>query len=162
MARVPSKPNPPLPCPMCPSRRNRPRRTAPHGRPKELPDAPPYFCASGLRWRGARGSGRGLGRLLLLPAQGDVRSWLVSAAVLATHSHNLQSWVVDLREPGHLDLYCDRQRLLPETDPLNRQIMMSHGTFLELLDMAAREAGLRAEVALFPQGVFAGEVPDHR
>lgn len=96
------------------------------------------------------------------PAQGDVRPWLVSAAILAPHSHNLQSWVVDLREPGHLDLYCDRQRLLPETDPLNRQIMMSHGTFLELLDMAAREAGLRAEVALFPQGVFAGEVPDHR
>ncbi len=96
------------------------------------------------------------------PAQGDVRPWLVSVAILAPHSHNLQSWVVDLREPGQLVLYCDHQRLLPETDPLNRQIMMSHGTFLELLDMAAREAGLRAEVALFPEGVFAGEAPDQR
>ena len=29
------------------------------------------------------------------------------------------------------------QRLLPETDPLSRQIMMSQGTFIELLDIAA-------------------------
>jgi hypothetical protein len=39
-------------------------------------------------------------------------------------------------------------RLLPETDPFGRQIMMSHGTFLELLDLAARERGQRAEITL--------------
>jgi hypothetical protein len=32
--------------------------------------------------------------------------------------------------------------------------MMSHGTFLELLDLAARERGLRAEIELFPEGAF--------
>ena len=84
----------------------------------------------------------------------DVRRWLLSFAILAPHSHNLQSWVADLGTPGQITLYCDLKRLLPQTDPLSRQIMMSHGTFLELLDMAARERGLRADIALFPQGAF--------
>ena len=84
----------------------------------------------------------------------DVRYWLLSYAILAPHSHNLQSWVADLGTPNQITLYCDLTRLLPQTDPLSRQIMMSHGTFLELLDMAARERGLRADIVLFPQGTF--------
>jgi len=84
----------------------------------------------------------------------DLRRWLLAHALLAPHSHNLQSWQVDLREPEVITLYCDPGRLLPETDPLGRQIMMSHGTFLELLDLAARERGLRAEIQLFPDGGF--------
>ena len=84
----------------------------------------------------------------------DVRRWLLSYAILAPHSHNLQSWVADLGTPGQITLYCDLKRLLPQTDPLSRQIMMSHGTFLELLELAARERGLRADITLFPQGAF--------
>lgn len=97
-----------------------------------------------------------------LAAQADPRLWILSHAILAPHSHNLQSWVVDLREPDHLLLYCDLQRLLPQTDPLSRQIMMSHGTFLELLDLAARERGLRADITLFPQGPFGPAALDAR
>ena len=70
----------------------------------------------------------------------DVRHWLLSYAILAPHSHNLQSWVADLGTPNQITLYCDLKRLLPQTDPLSRQIMMSHGTFLELLDMADRKS----------------------
>jgi hypothetical protein len=44
---------------------------------------------------------------------------------------NLQSWLVDLSTPDEILLRCDLARLLPETDPASRQIMMSHGTFLE-------------------------------
>ena len=29
----------------------------------------------------------------------DLRRWVLSHAILAPHSHNLQSWIVDLREP---------------------------------------------------------------
>lgn len=93
---------------------------------------------------------------------GDVRHWIVSYAILAPHSHNLQSWVVDLRRPFEIWLYCDAQRLLPETDPHARQIMMSHGAFLELLVMAAKERAYRADITLFPQGEFAGDTPDGR
>lgn len=87
-------------------------------------------------------------------AEPDVRRWILGYAILAPHSHNLQSWLVDLRTPGEIVLSCDLARLLPKTDPFSRQIMMSHGTFLELLDMAARERGLRAETTLFPEGAF--------
>jgi hypothetical protein len=87
------------------------------------------------------------------PPGTDPRRWLLAHAILAPHSHNLQSWLVDLREPGVITLSVDRGRLLPETDPFSRQMMMSQGTFLELLDQAARAIGLRAEITLFPDGV---------
>lgn len=85
-------------------------------------------------------------------ATADPRHWLLAHAILAPHSHNLQSWLVDLREADAITLYCDRSRLLPETDPFSRQMMMSQGTFLEALDLAAREIGLAADITLFPQG----------
>jgi hypothetical protein len=87
--------------------------------------------------------------------EADVRRWILGYAILAPHSHNLQSWLVDLGTPDEILLRCDLTRLLPETDPFSRQIMMSHGTFLELLDIAARERGLRADITLFPEGAFA-------
>jgi hypothetical protein len=91
-----------------------------------------------------------------------VRRWLLSYALLAPHSHNLQSWLVDLQTPGQIVLYLDLQRLLPETDPFARQMMMSQGTFIELLAMAAAELGLYAQVQLFPQGTFGAQRPDAR
>ena len=95
-------------------------------------------------------------------AGADVRRWLLGYAILAPHSHNLQSWTVDLRTPGEITLYCDRTRLLPETDPLSRQIMMSQGTFVELLDLAAKHKGVRADIELFPQGEFGPRELDAR
>lgn len=92
----------------------------------------------------------------------DVRRWLLAHAILAPHSHNLQSWLVDLSVPDEITLYIDRGRLLPETDPFSRQMLMSQGTFLELLDLAARQKGLRAEIALFPQGEFPPAAVDAR
>ena len=92
----------------------------------------------------------------------DVRRWILSYAILAPHSHNLQSWIVDLTTPDEILLRCDLNRLLPETDPYSRQIMMSHGTFLELLDIAARERGMRCTVELFPEGAFGPDKLDQR
>ncbi len=86
--------------------------------------------------------------------ESDMRHWMLGYAILAPHSHNLQSWMVDLSEPDHIVLHCDPDRLLPETDPFGRQIMMSHGTFIELLDIAARERGWRTRITLFPDGEF--------
>ena len=92
----------------------------------------------------------------------DVRRWILGYAILAPHSHNLQSWLVDLATPNEILLRCDLNRLLPETDPFSRQIMMSHGTFLELLDIAARERGLRPQITLFPEGAFGPDKLDQR
>lgn len=95
-------------------------------------------------------------------AEADDRRWVLGYAILAPHSHNLQSWLVDLNVPDEILLSCDLDRLLPETDPFSRQIMMSHGTFLEVLDIAARERGLKAEIALFPEGPFGPDKLDRR
>jgi hypothetical protein len=92
----------------------------------------------------------------------DLRRWVLGHAILAPHSHNLQSWVVEMVGADSMRLYCDPQRLLPQTDPFARQIMMSHGTFLELLSLAARERGQRADITLFPDGVFGPAGPDAR
>ncbi len=64
--------------------------------------------------------------------------------------------------PNTITLYCDLERRLPQTDPLSRQVLMSHGTFLELLDLAAREHGVRADITLFPQGAFSPQTLDAR
>ena len=95
-------------------------------------------------------------------AEADPRRWILGYAILAPHSHNLQSWQADLRVPGEITLSCDPTRLLPETDPFSRQIMMSHGTFIELLGIAARERGLRAEIELFPEGEYGPRAIDAR
>jgi hypothetical protein len=92
----------------------------------------------------------------------DLRRWILGYAILAPHSHNLQSWLVDLSVPDQILLRCDLQRLLPETDPFSRQIMMSQGTFLELLDMAGRERGYRSDITLFPEGAFGPDKLDTR
>lgn len=73
-------------------------------------------------------------------------------AILAPNPHNMQPWLADLSEPDVVTLYVDPARLLPVTDPFNRQIVMGCGAFLELLRMAAAQAGLAASVEPFPDG----------
>jgi len=84
----------------------------------------------------------------------DIRWIVLSYAILAANSHNKQPWIVDLTGPNSLELYVDRERLLPETDPPARQIHISQGTFLENLELAAREHGYRAEIDYFPDGEY--------
>lgn len=76
----------------------------------------------------------------------------LSWALLAPNPHNRQPWLADLSESGAITLHVDTDRLLPHTDPFNRQITIGLGCFLELLRMAAAEDGYRAEMTLFPLG----------
>jgi hypothetical protein len=92
----------------------------------------------------------------------DIRRWAISHALLAPHAHNLQSWLVDLDTPDTIVLRLDLRRLLPETDPWSRQLVISQGTFLELMQMAANERGYRADISMFPQGEFDAKTPDSR
>ena len=81
----------------------------------------------------------------------------LSFAILAPNPHNRQPWVVDLKSDTQAVLFCDSQRLLPATDPYNRQIVIGLGCFLELFEMSARQMGYRAQINLFPDGVS----PEH-
>ena len=82
----------------------------------------------------------------------EVRHRALSYALLAPNPHNRQPWLVDLREAGVVMLYVDTAKLLPHTDPFNRQITIGLGCFLELMRMAASHEGQRVEITPFPEG----------
>jgi len=94
-------------------------------------------------------------------AEQDPRRRALAWALLAPNPHNMQPWLVDLRREGEILLHVDRTRLLPETDPFARQIVIGHGTFIELLVLAAGADGYRCSIDYFPQGEPAdGEVDE--
>src|SRR5215218_8831042 len=66
-------------------------------------DAMPWVAVEG--WRGPA------------PDDTDPRRRALAWALLAPNPHNLQSWAVDLSQPGAIVLYADTARLLPQTDP---------------------------------------------
>lgn len=96
------------------------------------------------------------------PQETDPRRRAASFALLAPNPHNLQSWLIDLRQPDELRLHVDRARLLPATDPFGRQILIGQGTFLELLSIAAAADGYATDIDYFPDGVFAADALDAR
>ena len=87
-----------------------------------------------------------------MPHGGDPRTLALSYALLAPNAHNTQPWLVELVGQHGLCLFVDRERLLPATDPLFRQVYVSQGTFLELFCIGASVAGHGVDVQLFPEG----------
>ncbi|MEL6364177.1 MAG: twin-arginine translocation pathway signal protein [Pseudomonadota bacterium] len=83
---------------------------------------------------------------------GDPRLDALAYAVLAPNPHNKQPWRVRLEGEDAFTIFADPDRLLPETDPPNRQIVIGFGCFLETFRIAAAEAGWRAEITPFPEG----------
>lgn len=121
--------------------------------------------AGGLTWAGSRG---GMPESAIAPWQGpgegltDPRLRAAAVAMLAPNPHNLQSWTVRLHGDDRLSLHVDLTRLLPDTDPFGRQILIGQGTFLELFRMAAAAEGWRAEMTLLPEGAFPPDRLDGR
>lgn len=97
-----------------------------------------------------------------VPEEKDIRIITLSYAILAPNPHNIQPWIIDLKSPDEFDLYVDRNRLLPETDPPFRQIHIGQGTFLENLELAARNYGYQADIAYFPQGTYDNMVVENK
>jgi len=87
----------------------------------------------------------------------DTRRFMLAHALLAPNPHNRQPWIADLREAGRIHLTCDGQRLLPETDPFGRQILIGCGAFIELAVIAAAQRGVSVRIELFPGGMPADQ-----
>jgi len=82
----------------------------------------------------------------------EPRKRALSYALLAPNPHNRQPWMVDLSEPEKVTIHRDKERNLPHTDPLDRQLTIGMGCFLELLKIAASQTGHSVTYDLFPDG----------
>ena len=84
----------------------------------------------------------------------DIRIQVLAYAILCPNPHNKQPWIIRLTGPTSFNLYVDPDRLLPETDPVHRQIHIGQGTFLETLAIAANGLGHKANINYFPEGMY--------
>jgi hypothetical protein len=84
----------------------------------------------------------------------DIRLQVLAYAILCPNPHNKQPWIIRFTGPGSFKLYVDPDRLLPETDPVYRQIHIGQGTFLETLAIAANGLGYKAKIDYFPEGLY--------
>jgi hypothetical protein len=84
---------------------------------------------------------------------------IIANAMLAPNPHNMQSWrfTIDPGNRQNIYLFLETERLLPATDPFNRQIMLGHGSLLEYMMIAAAHHGYKAQVTLFPDGEIVNE-----
>ncbi|OMB95406.1 NAD(P)H nitroreductase [Mycobacterium sp. NS-7484] len=71
-------------------------------------------------------------------------------AVRAPSVHNSQPWRWRVDDTGTLNLYADRSRHLPATDPDSRDLMLSCGATLHHCVVALASLGWRAAVQRFP------------
>ncbi len=92
------------------------------------------------------------------PKATDTLLRLISYAMQAPNSHNVQPWTIQIKGENRFDLFVDQERLLPFTDPPARQIHISQGTFIEYLRIAASAMGYKLEVDLFPLGEYSNQV----
>jgi nitroreductase len=82
-------------------------------------------------------------------SRGDLLEFLLHYSILAPSSYNTQPWHFRFSRNG-VDLLADRSRSLESIDPEDRELIISCGSALGNLDVAAEHFGLGLQVALFP------------
>lgn len=71
---------------------------------------------------------------------------IICSASLAPSSHNVQPWIIKIKEPHLLIIGYDRNRCLKAVDPDNRELFLSIGCFIENLVLAAGSFGYNVEL----------------
>jgi nitroreductase len=87
-------------------------------------------------------------------------AWCAEVARLAPSKHNTQPWRFIIRDAG-LEVWADPARILPETDPHRREMVISCGAALEIAAVAARATGREVRTTLLPgNGSLLGRLED--
>jgi hypothetical protein len=81
------------------------------------------------------------------PAQ--QKAFLLRYAVLAPSGHNAQPWAFRVTDAG-IEVYADYSRRLPVSDPRDRELMLSIGTAIANLRIAAAHFGFDTTVLYSP------------
>ncbi|MCU1595133.1 MAG: hypothetical protein JWO12_2525 [Frankiales bacterium] len=77
--------------------------------------------------------------------------WYAAVARWAPSKHNTQPWRFVVRETS-LELWADPRRMLPETDPHRREMIISCGVALHFVTVAASALGRQVSTAVLPEG----------
>lgn len=84
--------------------------------------------------------------------------FLVRLAILAPSSHNCQPWLFKIGE-NKIQVYLNRQRLLPKSDPKGRQVFLSLGAMIETFPIAAKAFSLPdPQITYFNDENFIAEI----
>lgn len=84
----------------------------------------------------------------------DKRMQVISLALLAPSSHNIQPWNIELDETddSKMMLYIDSDRILPSVDQYYSQMIISCGIFLTYVKEAGKTIGYEVSYDVFPNG----------
>jgi len=83
----------------------------------------------------------------------DPRLQLLAIGILAPNAHNMQHWKfkLDDQDDKVFYLYANPERIVSQ-DPTHREMMISCGTLLEYVNIAAKKQNFGVEIELFPNG----------
>jgi hypothetical protein len=76
--------------------------------------------------------------------------FLIRYAILAPSGHNTQPWLFKITKDNKIELHADPSRALPVVDPDDRELIISCGTALYHLRLAANHFGIADDVELLP------------
>jgi hypothetical protein len=77
--------------------------------------------------------------------------WYPTVARWAPSKHNTQPWRFVVRDDS-LEVWTDPTRALPASDPLMRELVLSCGTAVHHVEVAAAALGRKVAVTLLPEG----------
>jgi hypothetical protein len=83
-------------------------------------------------------------------------------ASLAPSGHNTQPWMITIKGPKRWIIGSVWTRWLPAVDPDNREMILSIGTFIENLSVAAGIYGYEAEITITGQDNYSSEIAEVR
>ena len=83
----------------------------------------------------------------------DERLQLLSIGILAPNAHNLQHWKFELddKDKKVFKLFANPERIGSQ-DPTHREMLISCGTLLEYVNIAAKKHNVGLDTELFPEG----------
>lgn len=85
-----------------------------------------------------------------LESRGEQLAFLLQYAILAPSGHNTQPWFFKITDEG-IEVYADGSRALPVVDPEERELLMSVGTAITNLRVAAAHFGFDTIVLYQPR-----------
>lgn len=88
----------------------------------------------------------------------DIGRKVIAHGLLAINPHNIQPWKIRRVSDTEFLLYVDPGRVFVDGDPYYRQVHIGQGTFLENVDIAARQYGYSTYIGYFPEGVYSNTV----